>query len=186
MSVAEPVAGIRAREAFVALAELYCYPDNSYAQRLRSASAALRVLDGGAAQSLDAFDAAIEGLDLGELESAYTSTFDLAPSCNPYIGAHVFGDESRERARFLVGLRRRYIAAGKDEPRELPDHIAVVFAFANDFDDEEWPDLGRLALLPALTKMDDLLRDTVNPYRHLVAATRQLAEVAFGSVEDHG
>lgn len=99
-----------------------------------------------------------------ELQSIYTSTFDLAPSCSPYLGTHLFGDESRDRARLMVGLR----AAGI-EGNELPDHIAEVLAFAPRFGEDEWNDLVVLVLEPALTKMDALLRATSNPYREVVA-----------------
>lgn len=184
MSVANAANGVDVRSAFSALAELFCYPNAFYAQSLQRAAHETRRCDRGASQSLEAFDAAISELDMSDLQWAFSSTFDLAPSCNPYLGAHVFGDESRERARFMVGLRQRYAEAGKEEPRELPDHLAVVLAFAHEFGDEEWTDLGRLILVPALVKMDALLSETANPYRHLVAATRQLAATAFGDLHE--
>ncbi len=119
---------------------------------------------------LERFDAEMSALDLQTQQSLYTSTFDLAPSCTPYLGVHLFGDENADRARLMVGLRLAYKRAGMSEGGELPDHIAEVL----DFDArgvEEKEELRRLILVPALTKMNELLQPTSNPYRHLVAAT---------------
>jgi nitrate reductase molybdenum cofactor assembly chaperone NarJ/NarW len=99
-----------------------------------------------------------------DLQAVYTATFDLAPSCSPYLGTHLFGDESRDRARLMLGLRGAGI-----EGKELPDHIAEVLAFAPRFSEEEWRELVPLVLEPALAKMDELLRGGANPYRHAVA-----------------
>jgi nitrate reductase assembly molybdenum cofactor insertion protein NarJ len=99
-----------------------------------------------------------------ELQSIYTATFDLAPSCSPYLGTHLFGDDSRDRARLMIGLRGAGVAG-----EELPDHVAEVLAFAPRFSEEEWRELVPLVLEPALAKMDALLRETSNPYRNAVA-----------------
>jgi nitrate reductase molybdenum cofactor assembly chaperone NarJ/NarW len=102
--------------------------------------------------------------DAPELQAIYTATFDLAPSCSPYLGTHLFGDDSRDRVRLMVGLRGAGVRG-----EELPDHIAEVLAFAPRFSEEEWRELVPLVLAPALAKMDALLRETSNPYRHAVA-----------------
>jgi nitrate reductase assembly molybdenum cofactor insertion protein NarJ len=104
------------------------------------------------------------------LQSIYTDTFDLAPSCSPYLGTHLFGDDSAGRARLMLGLR----AAGVGGGDELPDHVAEVLEFATKFSDDEWRELVPLVLLPALTKMDELLRATSNPYREVVAEALEL------------
>lgn len=154
-------------ESFAALAELFRYPD-----------APLNVCPNGDAE-LEAFAREIAALDRGQLEATYTSTFDLAPSCSPYLGAHLFGDEGPERGRLLIGLRGSYANAGVDfDESELPDHIAEVLAFAAHEEAEEWADLVRLILVPALTKMDELVRGSSNPYRHLIAAARKTAAQA--------
>lgn len=115
------------------------------------------------------FAHAIAELNLPQLQQTYTQTFDLAPSCSPYLGTHLFSEDSRDRARLMVGLRGAGVKGD-----ELPDHIAEVLAFAPKFKEEEWRDLVTLVLAPALKKMDALLRDTANPYRHLIAATAAL------------
>jgi nitrate reductase assembly molybdenum cofactor insertion protein NarJ len=150
-----------------ALAPLYRYPDVDYHRHLASASRRIRDAE------LDAFAREMAALDLTEQQMAYTSTFDVSPSCSPYLGTHLFGDDMRDRARLMVGLRMTY---GKGREDELPDHIAEVIDFADRYPDEEWSELRQLVLLPALSRMEEVLTSTSNPYRHLVAATRHLTE----------
>lgn len=155
--------------AFTALAPLFRYPDETYADQLRVAQTFL------SARSIIDFVQQISDLDLGTRQAIYTSTFDLAPSCSPYLGVHLFGDENRDRARLMVGLRMSYQRAGVLNEKELPDHIAEVFAFADRADGEEWRDLQTLVIKPALEKMDEILAPTSNPYRHLVSAALQVS-----------
>ena len=169
--------GRTVREAFTDLAPLFHYPDNAYLQRTRHALRSLRDLEPQAWRLLSTFEREMGELERGDQQSLYISTFDLAPSCSPYLGIHVFGEESLDRARLMVGLRTTYEHRGDgDEVRELPDHIAEVLAYAATYDEREWNDLLRLVIAPALAKMDELLRTTANPYRYLVSASRALAE----------
>lgn len=155
--------------AFENLAPLFRYPDEAYTRRVSEARDVVTDPD------LDAFAGAIAQLDLPAQQATYTSTFDLAPSCSPYLGIHLFGEENRDRARLMVGLRMSYTRAGIPvDDSELPDHIAEVCAFAPRADREEWIDLESLVLRPALQKMDEILRPTANPYRHLVSAALHL------------
>jgi nitrate reductase molybdenum cofactor assembly chaperone NarJ/NarW len=127
---------------------------------------------------LDAFAREMSALSIAEQQSAYTATFDLAPSCTPYLGVHLFGDENPDRARLMVGLRLAYRRMGIENDGELPDHVAEVLAFAERDDVDERDDLRRLVLVPALTKMKAILEPTANPYRHLVVAA--LHQVSSG------
>jgi nitrate reductase assembly molybdenum cofactor insertion protein NarJ len=175
MSVVLSAAPVDVRTALEIFAPLFRYPDDQYAQRVVDACRVLGDAD------LAAFAAEIAPLDLGVQQATYTATFDLAPSCSPYLGVHLFGDESRDRARLMVGLRMTYGRAGDAGVAELPDHVADVMAFATRYEEEEWADLVRLVLVPALVKMDEIVRPTSNPYRHLVAAARHLSELGGGS-----
>jgi nitrate reductase molybdenum cofactor assembly chaperone NarJ/NarW len=177
MSVAAPVSVCR--EAFERLAPLFAWPRDGWEERIETARAAVRRADRGAARVLEQFERAIGALDRATVETTYTSTFDLAPSCSPYLGIHVFGEDSRDRARLMVGLRMSYTAQGHELAGELPDHIFLVLAFAAHFDEEEWADLAALILDPALTKMDGLLAETTNPYRHLISTARRLGRAAL-------
>ncbi|MGZ7039894.1 MAG: nitrate reductase molybdenum cofactor assembly chaperone [Thermoanaerobaculia bacterium] len=158
---------------FAGLAEMFRYPESPFDV------AFVAVID-DARDELDAFARETSSLDRCELEAAYTSTFDLAPSCSPYVGEHLFGEEGRHRIRLMIGLRTSYENAGiRIDEGELPDHIAGVLKLAAHEEAEEWRDLIRLIVLPALTKMDDRLRASGNPYRHLVTAARQTSEAAL-------
>ncbi|HEX9161618.1 MAG TPA: molecular chaperone TorD family protein [Thermoanaerobaculia bacterium] len=147
----------------MSLAPLFRYP------------AARLAIDRGDAD-LDAFATEMSALDLAEQQSTYTTTFDLAASCTPYVGIHLFGDENPDRARLMIGLKLAYKRLGIESAAELPDHVAEVLAFADRKDAEEHEELVRFVLLPALTKMNAILSPTTNPYRHLVAAAiRQIS-----------
>jgi len=146
------------------LAPLFRYPDTSFARHIDG-------LYGSGGAELDAFAREMAALDLAEQQSTYTATFDLAPSCTPYLGVHLFGDENPDRARLMVGLRLAYARVGMAaDPAELPDHLAEVLEFAERDGVEEREDLLRLVLAPALKRMHEILAPTANPYRHLVAA----------------
>jgi nitrate reductase delta subunit len=180
MSAVLEIAPSATRTAFEALAPLFRYPGGG--QHLPTSDACLIVagLHADAAGELRTFAARISELDQATLQSTYTSTFDLAPSCSPYLGTHVFSEDGGDRARLLVGLRASVRSAGGEvDLSELPDHVSEVLRFASRYGDEEWVDLGTLIILPALSKMEELLAPTPNPYRHLLAAARLLASAAF-------
>jgi nitrate reductase molybdenum cofactor assembly chaperone len=166
------------RDALASLAPLFSWPDASFADRLRRASEDAAAASSPAARALVAFAGETRALGLGALESLYTSTFDLAPSCSPYLGVHLFDEENQSRARLMIGLRSAYAKRGVELNGELPDHIALVLAFAPHFEADEWCDLVSLILTPALGTMDKTLASTTNPYRHLIGAALRLARTA--------
>ncbi|MCA1733733.1 MAG: molecular chaperone TorD family protein [Acidobacteria bacterium] len=174
--VSAPVASGR-REALRSLAPLFAWPglacEDEVERRIELARSGAE-----AARELELFAEEICRLPLADREILYTSTFDLAPSCSPYLGVHLFEEGNLARGRLMIGLRSSFVAGGVDPGVELPDHIALVLAFATRFSREEWPDLVRLILLPALEGMERALADTTNPYRHLVSATRRLSLAA--------
>ena len=141
---------------FVALAPLFRYPDEEFAKRVGEAR---RIVP-----AVETFATATDAMDRALLQTVYSSTFDLGPSCSPYLGSHVFGDESPGRAGLMIGLRMKGIGHG-----ELPDHVAEVLENSALFEDDEWREFEQLVLVPALTKMEGLLAES-NPYRLLVAA----------------
>jgi nitrate reductase molybdenum cofactor assembly chaperone len=162
------------RSALADLAPLFRFPRHSYRATVGEA---LRITDvDGASDALRRFAAEIETLDDVELETIYTATFDLSPSCSPYLGVHLFGAETPHRSRLMLGLRLTYGTA--EVMRELPDHIGEVLSFATRYESEEWRELLRFVLQPALRRMESLLSSTSNPFRHLVAAASRLCAVA--------
>ena len=169
-----------ARRAFEALAAAYRYPDKGHVGQLERARQAVSAIDADAGDALARHADALSRLERVEIETTYTSTFDLAPCCPPYLGVHLFPDDGRDRAALMIGLRSsaRNAGAPADES-ELPDHLSEVLRCATSYPEDEWDDLGRLVLLPALTKMEALLAGSSNPYRHLLAATRLLCSHTF-------
>ena len=140
----------------VALAPLFRYPDGAFKKHVEDAR---RVVP-----AVETFANATGDIGESALQCVYSATFDLAASCSPYLGSHIFGDESPARAGLMIGLRMKGIGQA-----ELPDHVAEVLEHAAAFDDDEWRELRQLVLVPALAKMEALLSES-NPYRHLVAA----------------
>lgn len=179
--VAAPVA-TGCREALRSLAPLFAWPGLACGDEVSRAIELAR-FDAGAVKDLESFTEEICRLRLADREMLYTTTFDLAPSCSPYLGVHLFEEDNLARGRLMIGLRSSYVAGGFDPGIELPDHIAHVLAFATRYSQEEWPDLVRLILLPALERMDKALANTTNPYRHLVSAARRLCLAAAGEGE---
>lgn len=167
-----------ARHALSTLGSLFEYPSAEYPGRVAGLQMLLEDIDSNAAQALERFVAETADFDLSAIETIYTTTFDLGASCLPYLGAHLFEPESRDRARLMVGLRMTYRNGGHESDTELPDHVAEVLGFAPKYDSQEWLDLLRLVLAPALAKMEALLRDSTNPYRHLIDVASHLCRVA--------
>lgn len=170
------------RHAAAAIGALFAYPrQERFAARLARAEG--RLLAAGedeAAAALDAFERAVARLSFQELQDLYTRTFELSPSCVPYLSVHLFGQESFRRARLMTGLEEAYGKAGFDrasEGNELPDHLGVVLRAAAVFSEEEWRELIEMAMARPLAKMAGAL-DPKNPYRHLLEAVRRLLGVA--------
>lgn len=115
-----------------------------------------------AAELLRSFASLAGSMSLGELQEAYTRTFDLdlmsrsEPTCYPYVGHYLF-DESHKRGAFILGLKRRFRAAGFVDDSDLPDHLVVLLRFLVTCEDEVLAgELVDEAIVPALTRMDAL------------------------------
>lgn len=162
----------RSREALGALAALLAYPTGGV---LAEAERCRRLVGSRAARHLDDFAARAGRAGAAGLEELFTATFDLDPSCAPYVGHHLFGDGPL-RGLFLArlaGVYRDDGFAGWAAGGEVPDHLAVVLRYlAATPGGEAREDLVRDALLPALEKM--LAGQAAeNPYTSLLAAVRE-------------
>lgn len=180
MSAKAELDHVAVRQLFSAVGALFRYPGDAGAPSLVEAIGEACEVDHDAAVSLGLFGMETFTLSRTELQSVYTATFDLAPSCSPYLGDWLFDEECRDRASLMIGLRARMHEAGfRSGVAELPDHVAVVLSSSGVWSDEEWAELGPFVIRPALAKMNACLEPTHNPYRHLVAAAHGLASVVF-------
>lgn len=164
----------RRRRACAALSELLSYPREDLASVARRA-AALAGWGTAEAAALSRFAADVEGHPPGDLEELYTSTFDVEPTCAPYVGVQLLGDGETLRGLLLAKLAELYAHEGYTPREELPDHVAEVLGFlAVATPGAARDDLVRDGLLPALEKMVDALEERGNPYREVLAAAREL------------
>ncbi len=145
-----------------AYADVLDYPHASPVAAARACADVAAAESTDAAELLQAFVALVESVSLGELQEAYTRTFDLdmmsrtEPTCYPYVGHYLF-DESHKRSALILGLRERFREAGFVDDSDLPDHLVVLLRFLAQCDDEEQAgELVDEAILPALTRMDAL------------------------------
>jgi nitrate reductase delta subunit len=161
----------RLRDLCGALSDLLLYPgEHPAASARRAAALAGR---GPAADALARFARATAVQSLDALQELYTDTFDLRPTCAPYLGAQLLGDESPLRGPLLSKLAEVYAAEGWRPREELPDHVAEALGFlAAARPGPVADDLVRDGLLPALDRMIAALAQGPNPYRDVLVAAR--------------
>jgi nitrate reductase molybdenum cofactor assembly chaperone NarJ/NarW len=123
---------------------------------------------------LGAFQDSIAGLSLGQLQEIYINAFDLRPDCTPNLSYHLFGDDGR-RGLFLAELKGRMEASGMVLGCELPDHIGLLLQYMDRAEQERGP-LIEDCLLPAISRMADLLDTAQNPYKHALRALLSLLQ----------
>lgn len=99
----------------------------------------------------------------------YVATFDMRRQVTPYLTYYEHGD-TRRRGVALLRLKRLYREAGlPPADGELPDHLAVLLAFAALAPDG----YGATVLAehrPALELLRGALHQTASPYAHVLDA----------------
>ncbi len=150
----------------------YRYPHPSAAADL---DVAIRSwLRGSVETHMRRFHDAVAELSLGEWEELHTATLDLTPQFIPYVGDVAWGENYR-RGAFMAELKVAMERCGVELGGELPDHIEPVLRYLA-VAEEPLADL--VDVLPSvLATMKQVLHTASpqNPYRHLVAATVDLA-----------
>ena len=154
-------------EDFALLAELFEYPDAGFAAR--AAQIAVELHCPATAAHLAQFSSEIAVLSPELMEEAHVRTFLVAPASAPYVGLHLFGEESFKRAHMMAQFVERFRALDFDPGIELPDHLGVLLRFARLLEADERADLVRWCFALPVTAMQRSLVNTQNPYRHLLA-----------------
>jgi nitrate reductase molybdenum cofactor assembly chaperone NarJ/NarW len=162
------------------LADVLAYPGPALAERAAECAAALAADHPSGAERLSRFAAFARSSGTAVLEEAYTSAFDLAPVCSPYVGDQLFG-ASRERSFLLSGLRELQVGAGLAAGAELPDHVSEVLRLvAAEIPDDVRDDLLRDGLAPVATKMLAALEAARHPWADVLAALVDAVETSPG------
>lgn len=117
----------------------------------------------------------------GEREELYSATFDINPSCVPYAGIHLFGEENFKRGEFMAALFARYGETGFAVNEDLPDHLANLLRFAGTAEETERRELAEFCILGPLQKMIASL-DMTNPYHSLLEAMRFALKAAMPGI----
>ena len=125
-------------------------------------------------QHLTAFLDGIAGKNLGRLQEIYTNAFDLRPDCTPNLGYHLFGDDGR-RGLFLAELKGRMESSCIDPGCELPDHISLLLRYMQRNEQERCAVIED-CMLPAVSRMADVLGSSENPYKHVLRALLSLLQ----------
>lgn len=144
------------------------YPVRSVSEAVGQCAAELGAEAPEAQVHLLEFQTALTGKSLGQIQEIYIAAFDLRPDCTPNLSYHLFGDDAR-RGVFLAELKGRMEARGMSLGVELPDHLSFILEYL-DLAEEERPVLIEDCLLPALTRMIEVLDNSGNPYRHALCA----------------
>jgi nitrate reductase molybdenum cofactor assembly chaperone NarJ/NarW len=151
------------------LSFLLRYPDGAVAAARDDLRAEVSALAAGPVRdALGRFLAGWTG-DPTALSAQYVETFDLRRRASLYLTYYAHGD-TRERGMALVRLKKLYRTAGLPmESAELPDHLAVMLAFA-----ALAPEGRGEALLaehsPAIELLRLSLHDLDSPYAHMLDA----------------
>ena len=146
------------------LSYLLRYPDDG----LTAALGEIEALPEGAVRA--ALERFLDGLpDAVTLRAAYVETFDLRRRVTLHLSYYEHGD-TRRRGAALLRLKRLYREAGLEfDADELPDHLAVMLAFA-----ALAPESYGEALLGEHRQAIELLRrglhELPSPYAHVLDA----------------
>jgi nitrate reductase molybdenum cofactor assembly chaperone NarJ/NarW len=158
---------------------LFSYPDE---QTVEAAELLYIILQGEipeAAKNMSDFGAFLDQHELWQAEEAFTSTFDINPSCALEIGWHLFGEEYA-RGMFLVRMREELAKYDLQESAELPDHIVHVLAVIAAMPEDEARRFVTACVLPAVKKMNSAFKGNDNPYGHVVSCLLLILHHVWG------
>jgi len=165
------------------LGRLLSYPHRGETPEVAPNFAVSEELHTEASAALDSFLDQLSALEPNGREELFTRTFDILPSCDPYVSSQIFGQDSYQRGQLMSGLASAYKEAGFSCEPELPDFIGVILRFSDRFSNEEWEDLVRLCLWTAVGRMSASIKSSGNPYSALFAVIVNVFELEFPDLE---
>lgn len=135
-------------------AELFEYPTEGYTDKNEQLLDQMKNDENSlVVDELLFFTKYVQGQSLRELQSNYTSTFDINPPLPIYVGYYLFG-ESYIRSLFLMELNNRFKKYNYSWNKELSDHISVILRFIDEYRESELADeLISGALIPMLDRV---------------------------------
>jgi len=152
------------------LAELFVYPSEGFARRVRRVQAELDSRWPAAGAELRPFTELVSSTSSEKVEELYVRTFDVQAATSLDIGYVLFGEDYK-RGVLLVHLNEEHTEAGLDCGGELADHLPNVLRLVGTTEKTELRlELVRRILVPALTRMiEDLtparIREKNKQYR---------------------
>jgi nitrate reductase delta subunit len=158
--------------------KFFLYPDGDMEGSALKLSELLKGIDLLAYEDFMEFRKAIIPGDIDTLREIYTITFDLNPSCPPYLGNYLFED-SYKKGDFMAGLRRVYKDNNFEyDGKELPDHLAIVLDFIafKGIQDQEVRIIIDEAMFFSLKKMEERFKSVNNSYKFLIKSLKGFLE----------
>jgi len=160
-----------------ALADLYVYPNEQYLPKLRSL---VIQMPESAGALLREFCDDTDGLELHELEEAFTRAFDLNPAVCPEIGWHLFG-ERYDRGKFMVWVRAQMREMGIEECDELPDHLVHVLPVLGRLSGDEQKQFATQAVEPAMANMVAKSEESSTMFTKMLMGTQEFLVSTHGA-----
>jgi nitrate reductase molybdenum cofactor assembly chaperone NarJ/NarW len=157
------------------------YPgeDEDYAARVREC---LQAAPAESAAVLAEFAERVASMSTAQAQEMYTSAFDLNPSCALELGWHLFG-EKYERGLLLVRMRQELRRHGIAETTELPDHLTHALRLLDRMEHEPAEDFTGAIVLPAIQKLLAAMKQSSNPYEHVLCALELFLRSTFPDLE---
>ncbi|HEY7789537.1 MAG TPA: nitrate reductase molybdenum cofactor assembly chaperone [Vicinamibacterales bacterium] len=161
------------------LADLLEYPRPTLLGELDAALAS-DPMDAGIDAPLRRFREGLAREGFERRQEDYTQVFDFSADTAPYLGHHLFGEESR-RGAFMAYLKKRCGETGVQIPAaDVPDHLSLVLRFLDRLEPgEEREELVRDCLVPTVARLQQALERKQSPYADVLKAlSRALAAQA--------
>jgi len=171
------------KATYTLIADLWCSPPESDAEREEIKKDAMRVVEG--LESIDKESAMLLSDFLEEntvSEEDYIDLFELEPKCALYLGSHKYDEPKTcanaavsDRNGYMIELAGIYRHFGQVlDGKELPDYLPLMVEFLSlTVESRDDPVRSKLIdeyILPFLPPMRSRLEELETPYLHLLDA----------------